>query len=207
MTTPVTELVALPDVKDHLNIPFNDLSQDGELAGFISAATAYIQNLTGPIVGQTFVETHNGGQPTIFVFHPPIFTVTSVVEYVAATGYPLTQVALGDPTGAYAFSVDDVKSGAIRRRYNGGLVGPFMGGDHNVTVTYVAGQAAVPADIRMAVLQDIAGLFQPSQQAANPFLTGNVGAGSGNAPLNPIGMFPRVSEILSGPSMRIPGIG
>lgn len=207
MTTPsVTELVTLPEVLAHLNQDSNPPgpAQLDELQGFLDAATAYIQNLTGPIIPQTFTETHNGGQSTVFVFHPPILTVTTVVEYVASTGYPLTQVALGDPTGAYAFSVDDVKSGAIRRRYNGGLVGPFMGGDHNIAVTYIAGLATVPADIRMAVLQDIAGLFQPSQLGGNPY---DSSGGSGNTPLNPIGMFPRVAEILSAPSMRVPGIG
>jgi hypothetical protein len=52
-------------------------------------------------------------------------------------------------------------------------------------------------------LQDLAGMFQPSQLGGNPY----GGIDRGNAPLNPIGMFPRVSEVLSAASMRTPAIG
>lgn len=206
MTTYSTEpLVDLDDVKDHLNIDSTDTSQDVELQGFIDAATVYIQNLVGPIMPVTFTETHSGGGSTICLFNPPVLSVTSVVEYVGVTGYTLTQVSLGGDIGAYSFSLDDPSSGILRRRYSGGLVGNFVGGDHNVVVTYDAGAAAIPADIRMAVLQDIAGLFEPSQRGTNPFLPG--GDAAGNGPLNPIGMFPRVAEILSAASTRLPGIG
>lgn len=198
-----TELVSLDDAKTHLSI--TDTTRDGQIQGFIDAASIYVQNLTGPVVPQTFTEVHDGGDSIICLFNPPILSVTSVTEYVATTGYLLTQVQLGDPTGQYCFSLDDPQSGVIRRRMAGGIVGNFAGGDHNVTVTYVAGQASVPADIRMAVLQDLAGLFQTSQNgpASNgwPFA-----ADQGITP-NPIGLFPRVAAILSAPSMRVPAIG
>jgi len=204
MTGP-TSLVTLSDVKDHLNLDVNDTSQDIELQGFIDAATAYIQGLTGPIIQQTFTEVHSGGGPTICVYHPPIVSVTEIVEYVGPVGYTLTEAELGQPSGTYSFSVDDPRSGIIRRRWQGGFAGPFISGDHNIKVTYVAGQDTVAADIRMAVLQDIAGLYQPSQLGSNPYYDN--GQATGNAPLNPVGMFPRVAAILSDTSKRTPGIG
>jgi len=163
-----------------------------------------VQNATGPIIPQTFTETHSGGKSIICLFNPPILEVTTVVEYVAATGYVLTQVALGDPGSQYSFSLDDPKSGTLRRRYSGNIVGQFAGGDHNIAVTYLAGQATVPADIRMAVLQDIAGLYGPSQRGGNPY--NNMG-GDVLGHVNPVGMFPRLEAILSAPSMRTPSIG
>lgn len=207
MTSPdySTPLVDLSEVKAHLNIPDSDTSQDTELQGFIEAASVYIQNITGPITPQTLVETHSGGGSTICVFHPPILSVTSVVEYNASTGYTLTQATLGTEAGSYAYTVDDPKSGVIRRRYSGNLVGRFIGGDHNIVVTYVAGQNSIPADIRLAVLQDIAGLFQPSQLGPASAMFPNAAADGER--LNPIGMFPRVAEILTAASMRVPAIG
>lgn len=201
MTTP-EPLVDLDDVKAHLNLGATDTSGDAELLGFIEAASAYIQNITGPIVARTFTEVHSGGGPTIVLNHPPVSSIVSVVEYVGPTGYTLTDSELGATTGAYAFSLDNPSTGVLTRRYNGGIAGRFMGGYRNIVVTYVAGLPYVPADIRMAVLQDIAGLYQPSQLGtANPY-----NAELGNGPLNPIGMFPRVAEVLSAPVKRTPSI-
>lgn len=205
MTSP-TELVSLTDVLDHLNISPSADTNVAEIQGFIDAATAYIQRFTGPIVAQSFTETYNGGSPVICLRNPPVLSITSVVEYVGVTGYTLTQVELGDTIGAYSFTLDSLESGILRRRYNGGLAGPFAGGSANVVVTYTAGRTAVPSDVRMAVLQDIAGLYQPSQLGGNPY-GASQGVEVGNTPLNPIGMFPRVTEILSDPAKRVPAIG
>ena len=199
-----TELVTLSDVTAHLNIDNPTADQQNELNGFINAATAYIQSFTGPIIPQQFTETHNGGGTTIVVYNPPVMQIDSVVEYIGPTGYTLTRADLGTDGGTYAYSLDDPRAGIIRRRWNGGIVGPFIGGERNVLITYWGGQSAVPADIRMAVLQDIAGLYQPSQLGTNPY--GGNDPSLGNAPLNPIGMFPRVAEILSATARRAPSI-
>lgn len=205
MTSP-TQLVSLTDAMSHLNIPNSQDFDTTELQGFIDAATAYIQRFTGPIVAQTFTETHNGGGPTVVLRNPPVLSIQSVTEYVGATGYTLAAVNLGDANiGAYSYTLDDPETGVLRRRWNGGIAGPFVGGDSNVVVTYTAGRSSVPADIRMAVLQDIAGLYQPSQLGGNPYDAAQ-GVSAGNAPLNPIGMFPRVTEILADGAKRSPAI-
>lgn len=198
-----TALVTLADVKDHLNIAQDDTGHDTELQGFIDAATKFIQDRTGPILAQDFTEIYDGGGTTICLRNPPILTMTSVVEYIAEVGYTLTKVDLGDTIGQYSYTLDSATSGIIRRRYNGGIAGMFAPGERNVVVTYTAGTTAVAADVRMATLQDIAGLFQPSQLGMNPAF--NV-PDAGNAPLNPIGLFPRVAEILAAPAMRTPSI-
>lgn len=202
MTSPF-ELVTLADVKDHLNIP--DTSQDIELQGFIDAATDFIQDQTGPIIGRNCSETFSGGGPVICLRNPPVLSVTSVTEYVGPVAYVLTQVQLGDSTGSYAFSLDSAESGILRRRFNGGLAGQFAGGMYNIQVEYVAGSEVVRASVRMAVLQDIAGMWQPSQNGpASPMFPTN------NATLdrpNPVGLFPRVAAILSDPAKRVPAIG
>lgn len=204
MTTPSypTALVYLDEVLEHLNLQDTNAQYDVELQGFIDAATAYIEGLTGPIVPRTISESHDGGAPAIVLYHPPVLSISSVIEYVGPVAYPLTQVELGQDIGQYSYTLDDPRSGVLHRRYTGGLAGSFFPGSGNITVTYLAGQASVPADIRMAVLQDIAGLYQ-SQNTTNPYF-GSTDAGK--QPLNPIGLFPRVEAILSAPSSRTPAI-
>lgn len=196
-------LVTLQEVKDHLNI--SDTSQDGELFGFITAAAAYVQNITGPILPASYTEVHDGRGPSIVLYNPPILSVTSVIEYVGPVAYTLTQAELGtgDDTGQFSFSLDNPNAGIITRRYTGGIVGNFAPGVSNVQVAYVAGRAALPPDVRMAILQDIAGLFQTSQLAPNPYFNN---PNMGNTPLNPIGLFPRVEAILTASAHRSPAI-
>jgi len=144
MTQPTgpSELVTLDDVLAHLNIDNPTANQTTELQGFIDAATIYIQAQTGPIIPKQFTETHNGGGTTIVLRNPPVMQVDSVVEYVGPTGYTLTRADLGTDSGAYSYSLDDPRGGIIRRRWNGGLVGAFIGGERNVLVTYWGGQGA-----------------------------------------------------------------
>lgn len=208
MTNPSwpTELVSLPDVLDHLQLTGTSNVNFDQVQGFIDAATAFIQDLTGPIIPTVFTEVHDGGKMLIALRNPPVLAISSVIEYIGPTAYPLVDSELGSGQfSAYAYSLDSAAAGIIRRRYDGGLVGAFIGGVRNVVVTYTAGLTAVPADIRMAVLQDIAGLFQPSQLGPGTSMFPN-SVGSGNGPLNPIGLFPRVAEILSAPTMRTPSI-
>jgi len=202
---PVTSLVTLDDVHSHLNLP--DSSADAEIMGFIEAATAYVEFQTGPIIPKQFTEVHDGGGPSIVLDNPPVLSVESVTEYVGATGYTLTQSELGSPTGAYAFSIDDAARGILTRRWSGGLVGPFVGGVKNVQVTYTAGRASVPADIRMAVLEDIRGLYTQTQYG-RPGASFGGGIGSEAAEqwsAVPMHAFPRLAALLEGPT-RTPSL-
>lgn len=201
MTAPAP-LVDLDDAKTHLNIAASDTSQDAELLGFIDAATAYVLNLTGPINATSYTEVHSGNGPTIALRNLPVIAVQSVVEYIGPTAYTLTQSELGATTGAYAFSLDNPQAGLLTRRYNGGIVGSFAGGYLNIVVTYTAGRGYLPGDVRMAVLQDLAGLFQPSQEGSNPYYATPQ---AGNAP-NPVGMFPRVTAVLTAATKRAPSV-
>jgi len=197
-------LVTLDDVHKHLNIPDSDTTHDVELQGFIDAAEAIIVYNVGPVEETTFTEVHSGGGPTIVLDNPPVISVTSVTEYVGPVAYALTQAELGVAAGAYSFSLDDPAAGIICRRYTGGLAGNFAGGYRNVQVVYVAGRATVPADIHMAVLEDLRGLYQESQQGGRPSFTGTAEEETWSA--GPMHLFPRLAGILSGPS-RTPSIG
>jgi hypothetical protein len=55
------QLVELVDVKDYVGIPQTDTSRDEKLDRYISAVTALIEQVTGPILPRVFDEWHDGG--------------------------------------------------------------------------------------------------------------------------------------------------
>lgn len=195
-------IASLDDAKDFLGI--TDTSKDAILQNYLDAASIYVTSVLGPITPTEFTEVHNGGSDTIVVFNPPILTVTSITEYIGPTPYPLTQAELGADTGQYSFSVDNAAMGVIRRRYTGGFVGRFMGGQANVKVTYTAGYEQVPADAMMALLNDLQGLFNQSQMGGRPDFNG--GDSEGTWSFAPINAFPRLANLLTA-TRRVPAIG
>ena len=175
MTYP-TAIVTLDDVHDFLGIPTDQTSKDTVLQRYIDAATRWVTFFSDGIIPTVYTdEVHSGGKPQIVLFNTPILEVASIVEYVAANAYPLTDSEAGQ-NFTYGYSIDNASQGIITRRWNG-IVGSFMAGENNVVVTYTAGFATIPEDIQTAVLMDIQGLYYASQQGAVPDSTG-VGSGA-----------------------------
>lgn len=145
-------IVTLPEAKDYLIISSTD--EDDKLTSFIAAASQMIYNKVGVISGSPTVEEwHDGGSSRIVLRNQgPIVSVTSVTESYGSMSYVLTQVTLdsGSTSNAYTFTVD-LDEGLLVRRASGVAV-PFTRGVRNVHVTYVAGYATVPADIKHATL-------------------------------------------------------
>lgn len=141
-----------------------DTSQDGELDGFVQAAAALIENVVGPVSPTSYTEVHDGGGPTIFLRRVPVLSVTTITEYVALTGYALTLQPLGQTTSAYGYSLDDPLTGVVTRRTSSGVMSPFLGGRQAVTVTYVAGRASVPANVRLACLELVREMWSATQR-------------------------------------------
>lgn len=209
MTTP-TALVTFDDVVGHLNLTGTDYSASvNELQGFIDAATEFVEYQTGPIIPRPYTnEVHSGGGPVIVLDHPPVLTVDSVTEFLGPTSFVLTDAELGGTSGLYAYSLDNPDEGVICRRTIGGLVTRFASGYRNVLVSYTAGRNKVPADVRMAVLEDIRGLFTQTQYSNR---AGSFGAGSempdswAASSSNPVGTFPRLAALLAAKT-RTPSI-
>lgn len=202
----VTALVTLDDVRAHLNVPDEDDSHDVELQGFIDAATAQVQYWTGPVIPTTFTdEVHDGGYPTVALFNPPILTVASVTEYIGTVAYQLTAQPPGSTVDNYGYSLDDPLAGILVRRDGAGCPTRFMGGPRSVVVSYTAGLAAVPGDIRLATLEDIRGLYQQTQQGGRPSFGGGGGGPDDIWSSDPIRAFPRLAALLDGPG-RTPSI-
>jgi hypothetical protein len=165
-------LVDLETVKQYpgMSIPGNDRHIDARLIGFIQAIQPLIEEQTGPIIPQTFVEEYPGGNNVLSLSHrpavgygtTPILNLLACSEFLGAREYPLSlvgNVALGS---IYSYKVN-VRLGTITRRTSGGGTIAFPAGPDSVIVTYQAGQAVVPANVQLAVCETIRSLWQTTQ--------------------------------------------
>ena len=198
---PWLEVVSLDDLHAHLNIPVSDTSHDDELRGFADAALATIAYINGPLTPTTFTEVRNGGSPVIMLDNPPVISITSVTEFYTQGGQALSLQPLGGATSsAYGYSLDDPIAGKLVRRTSGGYESSFIGGRNSVVITYVAGAQLAP-DVQLAMLEDIRGLYQQTQQGGRASLGGGaIGAGGDDQfSVGPMRLFPRLAELLAGP--------
>lgn len=170
---PPPALLTLAETKTHLNIPTGDTSHDTEIQGFIDAATPVVEDITGNVTGTTYTaeEYDPHGLPFVVLRHVPVSSVTTIVEYWANTAYTLTQVA--DPSAGVAYSYTiDLDSGRIVRRDSNAGVRNFPVGLGAVRVTYIAGRATVPANVRLGALEIVRHNYQLTQQGGRPAFGG-----------------------------------
>jgi hypothetical protein len=173
----VADLVAVDDVVAHLNLPAAP-ADPTELQRFIDAATAHVEHHYGTFPSASYTEdvtVVDDGTGTyrywLRPLHRPITAVTS------ATDENGTQYTTG-----FVISTD-----ARRIRHESITSGEW-------TVVYTAGQAT-PADLQLAVLEDIRGLYQPGQ-VGPPAAFGAFGiedTESGGR-FRPVNMWPRVDS-------------
>lgn len=145
-------IVSLADVKAHLNK--TGATDDDELRTFIAAATEVIEKDpdigVGPVVVQSFTERHRSGY-YLTLRRAPVVSVTSVEPWTN----------LGTTHNPADLRIDQER-GIVERRDGGYLLGPLA-------VTYKAGRAIVPANIRLAALEMVKHWWE-SQRGAPPGL-------------------------------------
>jgi hypothetical protein len=163
-----TALVTLAEVKQFLSIRTSD--RDAELEMMLEAARPEIESLTGPIVPQIYDESYAGGNHIISLSHrpsvgygtSPVLNVLSATEYVGSTAYSLVDVADASLGTIYSFEVN-VRLGIITRRSAGGGTVAFPAGPDSVHIVYQAGQASVPANVRLACLEAVRVNYETTQ--------------------------------------------
>lgn len=201
----VEQVVDLPSVKAHLNMNLADTSQDPELLGFILAATPIIRDIIGPILPESHTQFFDGGVGTISLPWQPVISIQSCVEYYGLSAFVLTEQQLGQQMNAFAFTADYV-TGQLTRRTFGGQAALFAIGDKNVKVTWTAGRADVPYNVRLGALELIRHNWQMTQQGGRGRMRSSV-SGGGDEMSVPIGFAvpDRVVEMLA-PHRRPPGV-
>jgi hypothetical protein len=192
----VPALLTLAEVKDSLNIDSATSKHDVELQRYIDAALPQIEYITGPINPVQITEVHRvpRGAFQIALREPPVMSVVSVTEYIGLTAYNLTEQAPGATVSNYGFALDLPESGILRRTSTVGTTMPFLG--TNVTVVYMAGLASVPADVHLAAIEDVRGLYQQTQQPGRPQYGGSPATEDGWG-AGPVMLFPRLAALLN----------
>lgn len=153
-------IVTLVEVKAHLNK--TSTKDDGEITGFIDAAESVAEYYVGPVIDQAITERHHSGL-SIALYRPPVLSLDSVTAvFPSGTSWAIADLIVDKTTG-------------IVQRANGQAL---SGGPWNVT--YTAGRATVPGNIKTACLIIVKHLWetQRGQMAKLP-----VGGGIDNVPV------------------------
>lgn len=145
-------LVGLIEVKEHLNYPASDTTDDEELRGFILSASEVVEDITGVTSRREFTETYSGGERAILLRRRPVLGVSAVT----VDG---TVVDAGDYTVS--------SSGILAHRF-----GRWPRGFRNVEVTYEAGRVAVSASVLDATKELIRINWRPQAGGNHPVFDG-----------------------------------
>lgn len=146
-------LISLGEARDALNLPASTMVHDDEITGYILAATPVIEDITGPILSATRVETYDGARAAGAALHLHAYpnTVSSVTEdatTLAATAYKVGQ-------GGVLWRVGTTWS----------TLSPG-----NIVVTYTVGSGVIPPNVILAAREEVRHLYQVGQVAARPAL-------------------------------------
>lgn len=191
-------LVRMSDVLRHCRLPAGDMTYQGELQMYIDAATPIVEYITGPInplVITNEVYPIQGGASRLMLRSVPIASIQSIIEYIGITPFTLTSQPPGSTVSNYGYSLDRPEAGLVVRRSSFGQEMPFLG--TTVVASYTAGLATVPPDVKLAVLEDIRGIFQQTQLGGRPKFGGGLADEDGWT-VGPLHLFPRLAAILEG---------
>lgn len=171
----MADLVTVAEVVAHLNI--DTPADTSELALFISAATDHVAYRYGTFPSATYTEdlaVFDDGFGTYRLWlRPNRFPVTAITSAV-------------DEDGTEHATAFVISSDGQRIRHDSITSGTW-------TVTYTAGQAT-PADLKLAVLEDIRGLYQPGQ-IGPPAAFGAFGIEDTEARgFRPVNLWPRIDS-------------
>lgn len=139
----------LTDLKAHANS--TDAADDAELQDMLDAAVGIVAGIVGPLVSETVTETHYGATSPLLVLRKAPVT-------------ELLSLSIQRPGGTVStYLVDDYlldgELGVVRS-----ATGWVFSGD--VTVSYTAGRADIPAPVSLAILVVAAHLWETQRGIA-----------------------------------------
>jgi len=133
-------LVLLAEYKAYYNITTTTADVETQLS--IDLADSIITKFCGrSLEAVTYTEKHNGGQPSILLANFPVNNIISITEDGLAT----TDFTLADP------DIGEVVKGTAVQAHFSTRYATFSGQIQGVEITYDAGYAVIPADIKYCV--------------------------------------------------------
>lgn len=194
-----TDIIDIADARAQIRATGN--TDDSLIAAYVSACSLTLDELYGPVVARSVVETHDIDRwsDTIFLRTPPVRTITTVVEYTSAG---VSTTLTGDTVSSKQTSGFwcRVPSGRLLRRSGGSAACWPAGG--SVTVTYSAGRfadtASVDARWKTACRLLFANVFRAEHGSGNVTFGGEGGL--------PGFLVPNVVSAMLAGEERLPGI-
>ena len=161
-------IISLAEARAALGTAVANTTKDEDLRSYIYAATPVMEDICGPILRTSRVETYDGGGPTLALLWSPVISISSILE---SYGNNMRTLTLQDPfagTGqdGYGYTVD-LASGIVTRR-SAGVSRPFALGRRNVQVSYVSGRATIGGNIILGTRRLVKFLWQQDQQGFRP---------------------------------------
>jgi hypothetical protein len=138
---------------------------DEDLRDLIADVTPIMEDICGPLLRKTRVETYDGGTSQINLLYAPILSITSITESYGASyvrAITAQDIFAGGNLDTFGYSVDLV-TGIVTRRAAGVAIN-FAAGKRNVQVTYVSGRAVIGGNILRATRYLVRHLWQIEQQ-------------------------------------------
>jgi hypothetical protein len=197
VVAPLLQLISMADLKEQLNISSTDSTSTARLRRFIQTAGDVVENITGPMRGQSIAEYYDGGNSSIVLRARWVQSITSITETIGTTTFTLTEQPL--PAGSftqYGYTWDRITH-TIIRRFNG-ITGYFPSGNKNVAITYKQGLNPLPQAISDAAGELIRHWWENGQQpSALSFTTAGLNDDTGT--VNSAGYWipNRVNELLA----------
>jgi len=146
-----TDILTVTEAKRALALSESDATTNAEVAQLITAVTARIDVLCGPVVTRTVTseshdgQTRNGERKHLLrLREAPVSSVTAVVEYDNTTAQALA--AESNTTKTADDYIYDSATEVLRRRASGSDA-CFPAGRGNVLVTYSAGRVGATASV------------------------------------------------------------
>lgn len=168
-------IVTLDQVLAHLNLADNPPADLSEIELFIDAATAHVAYRFGAFPATSYTED-------IDVFDDGVGTNR---YWLRTKHFPITAVTSAtDESGVEHATEFTISTDAEHIRHDSITSGRW-------TVTYTAGEAA-PADLKLAVLEDIRGLYQPGQIGPPATFGAFDIDDGGTAGFRPVNLWPRI---------------
>src|SRR5205085_1715917 len=77
VVAPSLDLLSLTDLKDQINVAATDVSGNEKLRRYLISATDVVENITGPLRGQTRTEYFDGNRSTVVLLPRWVSAITS----------------------------------------------------------------------------------------------------------------------------------
>jgi hypothetical protein len=159
------------DVKPWLQFKRNDTTHDTVLQLLTDAICQFAQKKLGqPIAPTTFYRRFNGwanwNGAYIMLPYFPVLEIVQVAEYWGVAGPHVLYEST--PTDQVDGFQCDYQTGMLTRVFPGNVQKPWFPGSMNIEVRWTAGYNPIPADLKVATLEDIKEWWiNTQQQSAN----------------------------------------